>query len=121
MRYTGDTGAARAALMLAASSAETRSSASRHSTQSLRACSTANCFWRPKPSHSLRTTPAPLRAAAPGHLVGAVGAARVHDHDLVGEGEALETGLDQAGGVAGDEDCGERGLRGGQVCRMDMR
>src|SRR5712675_164328 len=49
--------------MLAASSGETRSSASRQSTQSCAACSTANCFWRPKPSHSFCTTRAPCRAA----------------------------------------------------------
>ena len=46
--------------MLAASCGETRSSASRHSTQSCAACSTANCFCRPKPSHSFCTTRAPL-------------------------------------------------------------
>src|SRR3982074_1410485 len=49
--------------MLAASSGETRSSASRQSTQSCAACSTANCFCRPKPSHSFCTTRAPCRAA----------------------------------------------------------
>src|SRR5918912_1765127 len=52
--------------MLAASSGETRSSASRHSTQSCFAWSTANCFWRPKPSHSFCTTRAPRRAAISG-------------------------------------------------------
>src|SRR5712692_3519495 len=49
--------------MLAASSGETRSSASMQSTQSFFAWSTANCFWRPKPSHSFCTTRAPRRAA----------------------------------------------------------
>src|SRR3954471_9651047 len=49
--------------MLFASSGETRSSASRHSTQSWLACSTANCFCRPKPSHSFCTTRAPRRCA----------------------------------------------------------
>src|SRR5919204_72922 len=63
MRYTGDTGAASACRMLAASSGETRSSASRQSTQSCFAWSTANCFWRPKPSHSFCTTRARCRAA----------------------------------------------------------
>src|SRR2546422_841248 len=63
MRYTGDTGAASAAWMLAASCGETVSSASRHSTQSCRAWSTAYCFWRPKPSHSFCTRRAPKRLA----------------------------------------------------------
>src|SRR5688572_12871431 len=49
--------------MLWASSGEMRSSESTHSTQSCFACSTANCFWRPKPSHSFCTTRAPWRAA----------------------------------------------------------
>src|ERR1700716_1581864 len=49
--------------MLAASSGETRSSASRQSTQSCEPCSPANCFCRPKPSHSFCTTRAPCRAA----------------------------------------------------------
>src|SRR2546422_8711063 len=63
MRYTGDTGAASAAWMLAASCGETVSSASRQSTQSCRAWSTAYCFWRPKPSHSFCTRRAPKRLA----------------------------------------------------------
>src|SRR5687768_6526062 len=63
MRYTGDTGAVSALSMERASSGETRSSASRHSTQSWLACSTANCFCRPKPSHSFCMTRAPLRRA----------------------------------------------------------
>src|SRR5256886_8960475 len=63
MRYTGDTGAASAAWMLAASCGETVSSASTHSTQSCRAWSTAYCFWRPKPSHSFCTRRAPKRLA----------------------------------------------------------
>src|SRR4051812_45417314 len=63
MRYTGDTGAASARAMLAASSGDTRSSASRHRTQSFLAWSTANCFWRPKPSHSFCTKRAPWRCA----------------------------------------------------------
>src|SRR5436190_11749003 len=49
--------------MLAANPADTRSSASRHSTQSCFAWSTANCFCRPKPSHSFCTTRARRRAA----------------------------------------------------------
>src|SRR5689334_8016326 len=49
--------------MLCASLGETRSSASRQSTQSCFACSTAYCFWRPKPSHSFCTTRAPWRRA----------------------------------------------------------
>src|SRR5690348_5567692 len=49
--------------MLAASCGETRSSASRQSTQSCFAWSTAYCFWRPKPSHSFCTTRAPRRPA----------------------------------------------------------
>src|SRR5689334_1419423 len=49
--------------MLSASSRETRSSESMHSTQSCFAWSTANCFWRPKPSHSFCTTRAPRRVA----------------------------------------------------------
>src|SRR5437764_906928 len=61
MRYTGDTGAASAAWMLAASCGETVSSASRHSTQSCCAWSTAYCFCWPKPSHSFCTRPAALR------------------------------------------------------------
>src|SRR4051812_4603056 len=63
MRYTGDTGAVSACSMLAASSGEMCSSASMHSTQSCLAWSTANCFCRPKPSHSFCTTRAPWRAA----------------------------------------------------------
>src|SRR3954468_5879406 len=49
--------------MLSASCGEMRSSASRHSTQSCFAWSTANCFCRPKPSHSFCTTRARRRAA----------------------------------------------------------
>src|SRR2546430_11258981 len=63
MRYTGDTGAASAAWMLAASCGETVSSASRHSTQSCCAWSTAYCFCWPKPSHSFCTRRAPKRFA----------------------------------------------------------
>lgn len=41
----------------------TRSSASRHSTQSWRACSTANCFWLRKPSNGRCSTRAPAVCA----------------------------------------------------------
>ena len=45
------------------SSASTRSSASRHSTQSCVAWSTANCFWLRKPSNGRTSTRAPMRSA----------------------------------------------------------
>src|SRR5688500_17762351 len=50
--------------MLARSDALTRSSASRHSTQSCAACDTANCFWLRKPSNGRTSTRAPAAAAS---------------------------------------------------------
>ena len=73
--------------MLARKGSLTRSSASRHSTQSWRAAATANCFCRPKPSHSFCST----RTAPAGEFGSAVGRARVDYHNLVGKRCALQT------------------------------
>ncbi len=56
------------------------------------------------------------RAAVARDLDRAVAARRIDEHDLVGEREALETGIEDGGGVAGDEDGRKRGAgRSGQI------
>ena len=51
------------------------------------------------------------RAAARGDVGRAVARGRVDDHDLVDERQALEALIEHGGGVARDEDGGDRGAR----------
>ena len=82
---------ANAARIARASSGVTRSSASRQSTQSCRACATAKFFCGPKPSQGWSMTRAPRRR---GDFHGIIDAARVDDDDVVGERCRREAGLE---------------------------
>ena len=75
--------------MAAASSGETRSSASRQSTQSWRAALTANCFCGPKPSQA-GDDPG---AVALGQGLRTIRAAGVDNDDVIGKMCALQAFL----------------------------
>ena len=83
-----------------------RSSASRASTQSLRAASTATLRWATKPGQGAFTMHPRPRLA--GDELRAVGGARVHHHDLVAEAHAVDRVPEHVLLVLCDEDRGER-------------
>jgi hypothetical protein len=58
------------------------------------------------------------RALARRELGGGVGRRRVDDHDLVDKREAVEAGLEQGGGVAGDENGREGALSGAGLLKL---
>lgn len=61
------------------------------------------------------------RSFAPRELHRAVARMRVDDHDFVDEGEAIQAGLENRGGVARDEDRRERRARRGAQMGISLR
>src|SRR5438046_1328434 len=120
MRYTGDTGAASAAWMLAASCGERRGDGlvgveAQHPVV-LRLVDRVLLLLAEAEPFLLHEA----RAVAPRDFRGAVAASGIDDHDLVGEGEALEAGREDRRGVASDQDGRERGSWRG-VQRLSRR
>ena len=100
----------------AASSGVTRSSASRHSTQSWRPRPPRNSSAAPKPVHARSITRAP---GAAGNCYGIIAAARIDDDGLGSERRRREAVRELTGGIARDDD--ERSREAVRTCAGGRR